>query len=247
MIAFGVFGFSNLSSALQRRIADGASTDTALNELKDMRRQLAQTDDLNKRAAISQRAEALIKNAADKMTSEQAANEMSALAKFVAPLFEQRRAFDAAAQEFFGNDNDWARYIDTQETLALGRERLARVRQRSKAVYQTMDSLVAKAATMIRNNDTSLGISVAAFKGFHSSYVAKAQKFKDVDESQTKMFARIDDVLAMLQTEWGKWSKDTDGVIQWESNELLKKFLVINNDIDTLSAQLGEREKALLQ
>ena len=247
MIMFGLVGLSNMSAALQKRMSYGAIADTMRDEIKDMQRQFIQTDDPGERAAVLQRVEALINNAADKVSSQQAADEMRAMAKFIEPIFEQRRAYDAALLEFLGEENDWSKYTSTQESLALGRERLAKLRQCSKAVYQTMDSLVAKAATMIRNNDASLGISVAAFKGFHSSYVAKAQKFKDVGESHAQMLARMDDALAMLQTEWGKWSKGTDGVFQWENDELSEKFLAINSDIDALGAQLNEREKALHQ
>ena len=248
MIAFGVCGLATCNSHMQNRKSGHAAADAMLEESRELRRQLVRTDDPDEREAISERAEALLKNAADKMPPGRAAGEMRALTKFIEPLFDQRRALNAASREFFGDDNDWTKYATTQrESLALGRERLARLRHAAGMVRQTMDELLEKASTMIKNNDTSLGISVEAFRGFCSSYEARSQKLKGVEESQDKIYVRIDDALAMLQAEWGNWGKRSDGVILWEDDELLEKFNTISRDIGALGAQLNDRQKALFQ
>ena len=177
------------------------------------------------------------------------ADEWRALEKFIEPISAQSRARATAQQDFIDGDIDWARkYANTKETLALGRERLARLIQQDKLFLQTADSIMAKTAAMIKNNDTSLGISMDGLKSFYSSYGRKSQSLKNVTEANARLFARIDDALAMMQTEWGRWSKRPEGTsytILWDNNELLEKFNAIYHDIVTLSAQLDDAEKAM--
>jgi len=246
MIAYGFFGVANLATSLQRT-NDDVVMDTVDKEMQELKRQAAQTSDPKARADIEQRIETLLRNAPDKFSTKREADELRALQKFVEPILVQSRARAAAQQDFIDGDIDWARkYANTKETLALGRERLARLMQQDALLSQTTDSIVAKAAAIIKNNDTSLGISMDGLRGFCSSYAKKDQFLKNIHKANARLCARIDDALAMLQTEWGRWSKRSDGVIIWDNNELLEKFNAIYHDIVTVSAQLDEAQKAML-
>jgi len=248
MATFGLFGISNLSASLHQKVANSAAIDAMGEEVKGIQRQAAQANDLKEQEAIVQRAEAMLRNAPDKMSTKQAADEMRALAKFVDPILNQSRAYSAAMRIFFGDDTNWAdRYTGTKEALAAGRASLAKLRQQQNALAQTIERIYSSVSIMIENRDTSAGISMDGLRGMYSAYLAKAQGMKKLNTTSAQLYERIDDALAMLQTEWGQWSKSSDGAfIIWDDDNLSKKFKTINQDIVTLSARQEAYQKALL-
>ena len=246
MIVFGIHGIWQLARPVSEKETDRAAEVALAEEAREVKRQALQVSTVEEQAAVTQRTEAIFQNAAGKMASKQSAGEMRALAKFMQPLIDQRHAFDAASREFYAADGDWVvKYLDSKESLALGRERLARLRQSRNDLAQVGDSLFAKASTMAKNNDNSLGIGMEVLKGLSMSYQRNAQNLKDSQEARSQMFARMDDALAMLQTEWGQWSIQSDGMILWKSTSLMEKFKAIISEIAVLVARLDELEKAM--
>ena len=249
MVAFGLFGVFYLSISLQKRMASGP-TAVMTEEWTEIKRQIVYARDRKAQEDAAQRAVSMLQNAPDKMSTKQDADGVRALVKFMEPSITQARTLFSAKQDFLGDapDTDWVRkYTDTKETLALGRERLARIIQLESAEPQMIDSIIEKASTIIKNNDTSLGIPMEALKNFYSSYAASAQSAKNINKISIQGFSRMDDALAMLQTGWDQWSKNSDGKIVWNDDELSKKYKIIFQDIDTLRAQLTEQARAALQ
>lgn len=238
----------NTAEKMENNRKDTATFERAIKEANELRQQSLETEDLEKAAGAQRAARNRMEETVGKIASPQTRADMQALMALTKPLSDYSEAYVRQAADFFGPGDDWLQRRNvSRESLENARAQVGRLAEANTKLAGIHRDLLAEVARRIKQNDAAAGISIPFLKGAQEGLKKQEPLMAEIRGADARLYAKIDELLALLINESGRWLRDeANGTVLWETDELLAKHLAIASEMEKIAVEQANMQKRLI-
>ena len=240
-------GFGNLSQSIR---ASHAARDNALvAELNartaDIRHRLLEADSSSERAALQAELGQAYAEILPKFSPERQPT-MRVTCLLVDPLIDEGQAYTRAVGEFFDSPASHFSNVATPEELDERRARVDALDMANQHLIDRYNRLEDDVERLLIEHQVDAVQRAAFLKGFRNSRARQNESVLRIRDLDTQVYALLRARIDLLHDEWGRWQVDDQGVLIWETEDLLDRYRAIQAAISELASEQIKLQQELL-